>query len=87
MPSGPIPVVVFTEMEPLLTRPLPTLVMDLTENFEYQGTLALSVEQLDGKQPDLYVNDLVNGQKVHSGREAVSLELMSRYRKPSNGFR
>lgn len=57
-------------------------VMDLTENFEYQGALALSVEQLDGKQPDLYVNDLVNGEKVHSGREAVNLELLSRYHNP-----
>ncbi len=57
-------------------------VMDLTENFEYQGALALSIEQLDGKQPDLYVNDLVNGQTVHSGREAVTLELLSRYHNP-----
>ena len=38
-------------------------IMDLTENFEYQGTLALAVEQLDGKQPALYVNDLVHGQR------------------------
>ena len=57
-------------------------IMDLTENFEYQGTLALAVEQLDGKQPALYVNDLVHGQKVLSGREAVVLELLSRYHNP-----
>ncbi|NLX99101.1 MAG: cobaltochelatase subunit CobN [Rhodopirellula sp.] len=57
-------------------------IMDLTENFEYQGALALAVEQLDGKQPDLYVNDLVQGERVMSGREAVVLELLSRYHNP-----
>jgi len=57
-------------------------VMDLTENFEYQGVLALTVEQLDGKQPDLYVNDLVRGEEVQSGREAVVLEQLSRYQNP-----
>ncbi len=56
--------------------------MDLTENFEYQGALALTIEQLDGKQPDLYVNDLVRGQQVQSGREAVVLEQLSRYHNP-----
>ncbi len=57
-------------------------IMDLTENFEYQGALALTIEQLDGKQPDLYVNDLVRGQKVLSGREAIVMELLSRYHNP-----
>ena len=57
-------------------------VMDLTENFEYQGALALAVKQVDGRQPDLYVNDLVRGQRVLSGREAVSLEMASRYYNP-----
>lgn len=57
-------------------------IMDLTENFEYQGALALTVKQLDGKQPDLYVNDLVRGQKVLSGREAVVQEMLSRYHNP-----
>ena len=57
-------------------------IMDLTENFEYQGALALTVKQLDGSQPALYVNDLVHGQKVFSGREAVVLESLSRYRNP-----
>ncbi len=57
-------------------------IMDLTENFEYQGALAMAVEQLDGRQPDLYVNDFVTGGKVRSGREAVVLELVSRYHNP-----
>lgn len=57
-------------------------IMDLTENFEYQGGLALAVEHLDGKSPDLYVNDLVTGQKVLSGREAVVFELLARYHNP-----
>jgi cobaltochelatase CobN len=57
-------------------------IMDLTENFEYQGALALAVEQLDGRQPDLYVDDLVHGQQVLSGREAITLELLSRYQNP-----
>ena len=45
-------------------------------------TRALTVEQLDGKQPDLYVNDLVRGEQVYTGREAVVLELVSRYHNP-----
>ncbi len=57
-------------------------IMDLTEVFEYQGGLALAVEQLDGKQPDLYVNDLIRGQQVHSAREVVVFELLSRYHNP-----
>ena len=57
-------------------------VMDLTENFEYQGALALSVEQLDGKQPDIYINDLVSRNEVLSGRQAIVLELLSRYHNP-----
>lgn len=57
-------------------------IMDITENFEYQGALALSVEQLDGKQPDLYINDLVGTNEVLDGREAIVLELLSRYHNP-----
>jgi len=57
-------------------------IMDLTEVFEYQGGLALAIEQLDGRPPDLYVNDLVRGQQVHSAREAVVFELLSRYHNP-----
>ncbi|HIQ20266.1 MAG TPA: hypothetical protein EYH34_03370, partial [Planctomycetes bacterium] len=57
-------------------------IMDLTENFEYQGALALTIDQLDGRQPDLYINDLVGSQKVLSGREAIVLELLSRYHNP-----
>ena len=57
-------------------------IMDLTEAFEYQGGLALAVEQLDGKPPELYVNDLVRGQRVRDGRQAIVLELLSRYHNP-----
>ncbi|MDD4270190.1 MAG: cobaltochelatase subunit CobN [Pirellulaceae bacterium] len=57
-------------------------VMDLTESFEYQGALALTIEQLGGQPPDLYVNDLVGGQEVHTAREAVVLEQLSRYQNP-----
>lgn len=57
-------------------------VMDLTENFEYQGALALSVAEIDGQQPDLYINDLIRGERVMSGREAIVLELLSRYHNP-----
>ena len=57
-------------------------VMDITENFEYQGALALSVAEIDGQQPDLYINDLIRGERVMSGREAIVLELLSRYHNP-----
>ncbi len=57
-------------------------IMDLTENFEYQGALALAVKQIDGKQPALYLNDMVRGQKVFGGREAIQMELLSRYHNP-----
>ena len=42
----------------------------------------MAIEQLDGKRPELYVNDLVNGKEVLTGREAVVLELLSRYHNP-----
>lgn len=56
--------------------------LDITENFEYQGAFALSVGQIDGRTPDLYMNDLVGGGGVRTGREAVVLELLSRYHNP-----
>ncbi|NOX56196.1 MAG: cobaltochelatase subunit CobN [Planctomycetes bacterium] len=57
-------------------------VIDRTENFEYQGALAMAVEQIEGKQPELYINDLVQGEKVFTGREAIVLEMLSRYQNP-----
>jgi cobaltochelatase CobN len=57
-------------------------IMDLTENFEYQGALALAIEKIGGKQPDLYVNDLIHGENVSTAREAVVMELLSRYQNP-----
>ena len=51
-------------------------VMDLTENFEYQGALALAIEQTGGKRPELYVNDLVRGQEVSTACEAVVMESL-----------
>ena len=53
-------------------------VMDLTENFEYQGALALAIEQTRGKRPEpLYVNDLVRGQEVSTAHEAVVMESLA----------
>jgi cobaltochelatase CobN len=58
-------------------------VMDITENYEYQGGMALAVEQLGGKAPKIYVNDTTGGRAdVRSAREAVRLELASRYLNP-----
>ena len=57
-------------------------VMDLTENFEYQGGMSLAVESTSGKAPELYLGDFTNGTRVSTGREAVVRELLSRYRNP-----
>lgn len=54
-------------------------IMDITENYEFQGGMSLAVEQVDGKAPDLYVDDLVTGRSVRDAREAV---LASRYHNP-----
>ncbi|MGA7501602.1 MAG: cobaltochelatase subunit CobN [Isosphaeraceae bacterium] len=57
-------------------------IIDVDDSYEYQGGMALAVEQVGGKAPRLYMNDLVGGKAVHDGREAVVLELLSRYHNP-----
>ncbi len=57
-------------------------IIDVDDNYEYQGGMALAIEQVGGKAPRLYMNDLVGGKAVHDGREAVVLELLSRYHNP-----